>query len=120
MNKKLTFAEGLLSFMRGDWLGHSFSVEAKRFIPLIMLALYVAKLQDRRLSIREVCNSSGLDISKTGPKYLKVAAERGLITIEHQALEDKRKSLVSLTDEAFTMIERFFADTLVYQEERTP
>ena len=99
-------AEKLLNLVRADWLEGTWSAEAKRFVPSLLLGVYVADQQGRRLSKREACTIMNADPATSGPKYIKLAEERGLIEIERRPAKDRRKDFLSPTPHLNEIINR--------------
>jgi hypothetical protein len=98
----------LLRLMRGEWLGEV-SPEAKRFLPSLLLGLYEADRQGRRLSKREASALMGADPASSGPKYIGMAERLGLIEIDKRPSEDRRKDFLRPTARLHTDLDRELA-----------
>jgi hypothetical protein len=98
------FAHGVLAVLKWEWLDDTFSVEAKRVLPILLLEVYFAEGTDRRISKRQACEIMGVDYAKTGPKYIAQAEARGLIALERRPEEDKRKEYLRPTPGLMTLL----------------
>jgi hypothetical protein len=94
----------LLQLVRGDWLPGTWSAEACRFVPSLLLGVYVAHLEGVRLTKREGAALMNADPASSGPKYIALAEEAGLISIERRPDIDRRKDFLSATP---TLVEFF-------------
>ncbi|CAN0245238.1 unnamed protein product, partial [Phaeothamnion confervicola] len=99
----------LLAFMRGEWLDKGFSGEARRFLPSLLLGLYVAHLEGRRLSKRDACVLMNADPTTSGPKYISLAEGHGLVDIIRKPPEDRRKDFVVPTRALLERVEQELA-----------
>jgi hypothetical protein len=79
-------------------LDRSFSPEARRHLPALLLRLYVADADGTAVTMRQACEIMGVDFRNTGPRYIRLAQERGLLTIVERPAEDRRKTLLRATD----------------------
>lgn len=93
----IVLATQVLAFVRGDWLNYSWPREAQRFLPSLLLGVYVSHLQGHRPTMREGAAFMHADPTTSGPKYIRQAAEAGLIRIENHP-HDKRKYILTPTE----------------------
>ena len=73
----------------------------------MLLELYAAELEQRRLSIGDLCNGSGVP-GTTGLRWIDVFERRGLISKRSDPL-DARRVHVSLSPDASTLMNAYFA-----------
>ena len=99
----------MLRLVRGDWLDAALPVEARRFLPSLLLGVYIANLEGKRLSKREACAIMNADPGTSGPKNIALAEECGFIIIERKPAEDKRKDFLKATPQLTQLIEQQLA-----------
>lgn len=88
----------LLRFVRGEWLGEDLKGEERRFLPSLLLGLYEANLRGDSLTKRQACATMHADPTTSGPKYIALAKEKGLLTIELKPPRDRRKDFLHPTE----------------------
>jgi hypothetical protein len=87
----------LLRIARGEWLDDSASTESRRFLSTLLFGVYAHEELGNSVSMRDACGLMGTDVTTTGPKYVKLAAEQGWVTLERRPAEDQRKVFVRST-----------------------
>lgn len=104
MNDNVMLAKQLVAFMRGDWLPDQWSKESRRFIPRLLIGVYIAQSEGMFLSKRAAAGVMDADPNTSGPKYIQMAAEAGWIVVEDHP-HDRRKHLVRPTKALMEIIE---------------
>jgi len=90
----------LLRMAVGEWLGGRVGVVERRLLTGLLIGVYAAEKEGRKVSKREACiELMGTDVMRTGPKYIKRAEQLGLIRIYGKPTEDKRKDFLCPTPE---------------------
>lgn len=74
----------------------------------ILLDLTAARAEHKRVSVTSACIASGVPVT-TALRWIKFMVEAGLIERSGDDL-DKRRTFVSLTDQAADLVSRYFAD----------
>jgi hypothetical protein len=87
----------LLRIARGEWFDESASAESRRFLSVLLVGVYAHEELGNSVSMRDACALMGTDVTTTGPKYIKLAAEQGWVTLERRPAEDQRKVFVRST-----------------------
>jgi hypothetical protein len=90
-------ARWALRLVRGEWLNAPVPVEARRFLPMLLIGIYEADKEGRRLSKREASALMGADAAATGVKYISVAEKAGLVVVDRRPPDDRRKDFVRPT-----------------------
>ena len=75
----------------------------------MLLDLTAARLERRRVSVSSLCMASGVP-STTALRWIRVMEDNALIRREDDAI-DRRRSYVTLTDQAISAMARYFAAT---------
>jgi hypothetical protein len=90
-------AQPVRTILRWDWLDQSFSVEARRVLPILLLELFFAEREGRNLSKKQACDIMGVDSAKTGPNYIVQAEKKGWLVIDQNLEKDRRKHFLRPT-----------------------
>src|SRR5262245_46744538 len=100
------YLAGTISAVLGwEWLDATYTSEARRHLPGLLIALYLADIDGHAMTMREACQAMGIDVVKTGPRYVRLAEERGLLVIKERPPEDRRKTLITATTKVKKLVE---------------
>lgn len=115
--RRRSYATWLAEVLTYQWLDRSFSPEARRHLPALLLRLYVADVHGASVTMRQACEIMGVDFRNTGPRYVRLAQERGLLTIVERPAEDRRKTLLRATDKLRKLVS-YKVDGLLWRLKR--
>ncbi|MBL8158176.1 hypothetical protein JNK62_01415 [bacterium] len=101
----IALAAYLLDFMRGTWLDYSWSREARRFLPSLLLGVYVWHRRGKYPTMRDAAAFMHADPASSGPKYIRQAADAGLIRVENHP-RDKRKYILFPTEKLMHLMDK--------------
>jgi hypothetical protein len=92
------------TILRWHWLDRSFSVEARRVLPILLLELFFAQREGRNISKKEACDIMGVDAAKTGPNYISQAERKGLLIVDQNPEKDRRKHFLHPTPKLMDLL----------------
>lgn len=125
--RQLAVARIALSMITRRWFNDILSIEANRILPAILLAIYEAELLGRKISRRQACQPLGIDPTKTGTRYITMAEEHGLLTVENRTAAAARSDALRLTkmgreliDDELTSIATNVLDPFFVERRTTP
>jgi hypothetical protein len=103
--EKLSFARHALTFIHGDWLDGTWDRESRRFIPSLVLGVYIGHKAHFPITMKEAARAMNTLDTATCKKYVDLACERGLV-MRKPYPDDKRKALLVPTDALIDMVEK--------------
>ena len=93
----------IFSLLAGDWFEVEFRgdrrlrpYESRKFMTALLLGLYAADIENRRLSIGEACEMMGAENGRTCQRYIEIAVDRKYLTTT-KASDDKRRTELVVT-----------------------
>lgn len=101
----LAAIQQVLAFMRGDWMDHTWSHDSKRFVPNLVLSVYLAALRKELLDKKSAGVQMNAEDIKTARKYIWLVHDHGLIAFRTEA-PDRRKNFIVPTVALVKLVEK--------------